>query len=162
MQRISPCLWFDDQAEVAVEFYTAIFKNSKIVSISRYSEAGQKIHGKPVGSVMTVLFELDGQTFTALNGGQMFKFNEAISFQVSCQTQNEVNYYWEKLSEAGDEKAQECGWLKDKYGVSWQIVPDILPKLINDPDTEKSKRAMEAMLRMKKIDIDELKRAYAG
>ena len=140
MQKITPCLWFDDQAEAAVVFYTAIFKNSKIVNVSRYGEAGQKIHGKPVGSVMTMAFELDGQTFTALNGGPMFKFNEAISFQVSCETQDEVDYYWEKLSEGGDEKAQGCGWLKDKYGVSWQIVPDILPKLINDPDTEKSKR----------------------
>ena len=162
MQKITPCLWFDDQAEEAVEFYTAIFKNSKIVTVARYGEAGQDIHGKPVGSVMTVAFELDGQTFTALNGGPMFKFNEAISFQVNCETQDEVDYYWEKLSEGGDEKAQGCGWLKDKYGVSWQIVPGILPELINDPDTEKSKRAMEAMLRMKKIDIDEIKRAHAG
>lgn len=162
MQKITPCLWFDDQAEEAVEFYTAIFKNSKIVTVARYGEAGQDIHGKPVGSVMTVAFELDGQTFTALNGGPMFKFNEAISFQVNCETQDEVDHYWEKLSEGGDEKAQGCGWLKDKYGVSWQIVPGILPKLINDPDTEKSKRAMEAMLRMKKIDIDEIKRAHAG
>lgn len=162
MQKITPCLWFDDQAEEAVEFYTAIFKNSKIVTVARYGEAGQDIHRKPVGSVMTVAFELDGQTFTALNGGPMFKFNEAISFQVNCETQDEVDYYWEKLSEGGDEKAQGCGWLKDKYGVSWQIVPGILPKLINDPDPEKSKRAMEAMLRMKKIDIDEIKRVHAG
>lgn len=162
MQKITPCLWFDDQAEEAVEFYTAIFKNSKIVTVARYGEAGQDIHGKPVGSVMTVAFELDGQTFTALNGGPMFKFNEAISFQVNCETQDEVDHYWEKPSEDGDEKARGCGWLKDKYGVSWQIVPGILPKLINDPDTEKSKRAMEAMLRMKKIDIDEIKRAHAG
>jgi predicted 3-demethylubiquinone-9 3-methyltransferase (glyoxalase superfamily) len=162
MQKITPCLWFDDQAEEAVAFYTAIFKNSKIVIVARYGEGGQDIHGKPVGSVMTVAFELEGQAFTALNGGPMFKFNEAISFQVSCETQDEVDYYWEKLSEGGDEKAQQCGWLKDKYGVSWQIVPNVLPKLINDPDTEKSKRAMEAMLRMKKIDIEELKRAHAG
>lgn len=162
MQKITPCLWFDDQAEEAVEFYTAIFKNSKIVTVARYGEAGQDIHRKPVGSVMTVAFELDGQTFTALNGGPMFKFNEAISFQVNCETQDEVDYYWEKLSEGGDEKAQGCGWLKDKYGVSWQIVPGILPELINDPDPEKSKRAMEAMLRMKKIDIDEIKRVHAG
>lgn len=162
MQKITPCLWFDDQAEEAVEFYTAIFKNSKIVTVARYGEAGQDIHRKPVGSVMTVAFELDGQTFTALNGGPMFKFNEAISFQVNCETQDEVDHYWEKLSEGGDEKAQGCGWLKDKYGVSWQIVPGILPELIDDPDPEKSKRAMEAMLRMKKIDIDEIKRAHAG
>ena len=162
IQRITPCLWFNDQAEKAVAFYTAIFKNSKIVNISRYGKAGQEVHGKPVGTVMTVAFELDGQAFTALNGGPIFKFNEAISFQVNCETQAEVDYYWEKLSEGGDEKAQQCGWLKDKYGVSWQIVPTILPELIKDPDSERSQRAMAAMLRMKKLDIDELKRSYAG
>jgi predicted 3-demethylubiquinone-9 3-methyltransferase (glyoxalase superfamily) len=162
MQKITPCLWFDDQAEEAVAFYTAIFNNSKTLTVARYGEAGQEIHGKPVGSVMTVAFELDGQAFTALNGGPVFTFNEAISFQVNCETQEEVDYYWQKLSAGGDEKAQQCGWLKDKYGVSWQIVPAILPKLINDADAEKSKRAMEAMLKMKKIDIDELKRAHAG
>jgi predicted 3-demethylubiquinone-9 3-methyltransferase (glyoxalase superfamily) len=161
MQKITPCLWFDDQAEEAVAFYTAIFNNSTILNVSRYGEAGQNIHGKPVGSVMIVVFELDGQAFTALNGGPMFKFNEAISLQINCETQHDVDYDWKNLSEGGDEKAQQCGWLKDKYGVSWQIVPTILPKLINDPDTEKSKRAMEAMLRMKKIDIDEIKRAHA-
>jgi predicted 3-demethylubiquinone-9 3-methyltransferase (glyoxalase superfamily) len=155
-------LWFDNQAEAAAAFYTAIFKNSKIVRVARYGEAGQDIHGKPAGTVMTVAFELEGQIFTALNGGPIFKFNEAISFQVSCETQDEVDYYWQKLSEGGDEKAQQCGWLKDKYGVSWQIVPTILPQLMADPDTDKSKRAMEAMLKMKKINIDELKRACAG
>ena len=162
IQRITPCLWFDDQAELAVEFYTAIFRNSRIVNVARYGEAGHEIHGKPAGTVMTVAFELDGQAFTALNGGPMFKFNEAISFQVNCETQEEVDYYWEKLSEGGDEKAQQCGWLKDKYGVSWQVVPIVLLEMINDPDSEKSQRAMKAMLQMKKIDIDELKRAYAG
>jgi predicted 3-demethylubiquinone-9 3-methyltransferase (glyoxalase superfamily) len=162
LQKITPCLWFDNQAEKAVAFYTAIFKNSKIVNVSRYGEAGQEIHGKPAGTVMTVAFELDGQAFTALNGGPVFKFNEAISFQVNCETQAEIDYYWEKLSEGGDEKAQQCGWLKDKYGVSWQIVPTILPELIKDPDSERSQRAMAAMLRMKKLDIDELKRSYAG
>jgi predicted 3-demethylubiquinone-9 3-methyltransferase (glyoxalase superfamily) len=162
IQKITPCLWFDDQAEEAVEFYISIFRNSKIVNIARYGEAGHEVHGKPAGTVMTVAFELDGQTFTALNGGPMFKFNEAISFQVNCETQEEVDYYWEKLSEGGDEKAQQCGWLKDKYGASWQVVPSVLPELINDPDSEKSQRAMQAMLQMKKIDIDELKRAYGG
>jgi predicted 3-demethylubiquinone-9 3-methyltransferase (glyoxalase superfamily) len=161
-QKITPCLWFDDQAEEAVEFYTAIFRNSKIAKIARYGEAGHNVHGKPAGTVMTVAFELDGQAFTALNGGPMFKFNEAISFQVNCETQEEVDYYWEKLSEGGDEKAQQCGWLKDKYGVSWQVVPSVLIEMINDPDSDKSQRAMEAMLQMKKIHIDELKRAYAG
>ena len=162
IQKITPCLWFDNQAEKAVAFYTAIFRNSKIVNVSRYGKAGQEVHGKPVGTVMTVAFELDGQAFTALNGGPIFKFNEAISFQVNCETQAEVDYYWEKLSEGGDEKAQQCGWLKDKYGVSWQIVPTILPELIKDPDSERSQRSMAAMLRMKKLDIDELKRSYAG
>jgi predicted 3-demethylubiquinone-9 3-methyltransferase (glyoxalase superfamily) len=161
IQTITPCLWFDDQAEEAVAFYTSIFRNSKIVNIARYGEAGHEIHGKPTGSVMAVAFELDGQAFTALNGGPMFKFSEAISFQVNCRTQEEVDYYWERLSEGGDETAQQCGWLKDRYGASWQIVPTVLIELINEPDSEKSQRAMRAMLRMKKIDIDELKRAYA-
>jgi predicted 3-demethylubiquinone-9 3-methyltransferase (glyoxalase superfamily) len=141
-------------------FYTEIFKNSKIVTIARYPEAGQEIHGKAPGSVMTVAFELNGQTFTALNGGPLLKFNEAISFQVNCETQDEVDYYWEKLSDGGDPKAQQCGWLKDKYGLSWQIVPTLLPVLIADPDTEKSNRVMEAMLKMKKLDIPTLKQAY--
>ena len=162
IQKITPCLWFDDQAEEAVEFYISIFRNSKIANIARYGEAGHEVHGKPAGTVMTVAFELEGQAFTALNGGPMFKFNEAISFQVNCETQEEVDYYGEKLSEGGDEKAQQCGWLKDKYGASWQVVPSVLPELINDPDSEKSQRAMQAMLQMKKIDIDELKRAYGG
>ncbi len=162
IQRISPCLWFDDQAEEAAGFYVAIFKDSKILDIARYGEAGHEVHGKEAGTVMTVAFELDGQAFTALNGGPLFKFNEAISFQVNCETQDEVDYYWQKLSEGGDEKAQQCGWLKDKYGVSWQVVPGILTEMINGPDSRRSQRAMQAMLRMKKIDIDELRRAYAG
>src|SRR5574341_1281654 len=157
MQKITPCLWFDNNAEEAVNFYTSIFKNSKIGKISRYGEAGYEIHGKPAGTVMTIEFELNGQVFTALNGGPIFKFNEAISFQVNCETQEEVDYYWEKLSEDGDEKAQQCGWLKDRYGVSWQVVPRVLLEMINDPDHEKSQRAMAAMLRMKKIDIGELR-----
>jgi len=161
-QKITPCLWFDDQAEEAVEFYTTIFRNSRIVKTTRYGEAGYDVHGKPAGTVMAVAFELDGQAFTALNGGPMFKFNEAISFQVNCETQEEVDYFWEKLTEDGDEKAQQCGWLKDKYGVSWQIVPAVLLEMIDDPNSEKSQRAMKAMLQMKKIDIDTLKRAYDG
>ncbi|MBW4422672.1 MAG: VOC family protein [Myxacorys californica WJT36-NPBG1] len=159
VQKITPCLWFDDQAEEAVEFYTTIFKNSKVVNISRYGEAGHEVHGKPAGTVMTVAFELAGQAFTALNGGPTFKFNEAISFQIMCETQEEVDYYWEKLSEGGDEKAQQCGWLKDKYGVSWQVVPTILLEMLNDSNFEKSQRATEAMLQMKKIDINRLKQA---
>ena len=161
-QKIAPCLWFDDQAEEAAEFYTAIFRNSRIVKITRYGEAGYDVHGKPAGTVMTVAFELDGQAFTALNGGPIFKFNEAISFQVNCETQEEVDYFWEKLTAGGDEKAQQCGWLKDKYGASWQIVPTVLLEMIDNPDCEKSQRAMTAMLQMKKIDIDTLKRAYGG
>lgn len=162
IQKITPCLWFDDQAEEAVGFYTAVFRNSKILSIARYGDAGYEIHGKPAGTVMAVAFELDGQAFSALNGGPVFKFNEAISFQVDCDTQDEVDYYWEKLSAGGDDNAQQCGWLKDKYGVSWQVVPSVLLEMINDPDPEKSQRAMKAMLQMKKLDIGQLKRAFAG
>jgi predicted 3-demethylubiquinone-9 3-methyltransferase (glyoxalase superfamily) len=162
IQKITPCLWFDDQAEEAAKFYTAILKNSKIISITRYGEAGHEVHGRPAGTVMVVAFELDGQTFTALNGGPMFKFNEAISFQVNCRTQEEVDYYWEQLSEGGDKKAQQCGWLKDRYGASWQVVPTVLPEMLNDSDYEKSERVMKTMLQMKKIDIEELERAYDG
>ncbi len=162
VQKITPCLWFDDQAEEAVAFYAGIFPNSKIVKVSRYGEAGYEHHHKPAGTVMTVAFELDGQAFTALNGGPIFKFNEAISFQVNCETQEEVDHYWGELSKGGDESAQQCGWLMDKYGVSWQIVPRLLVEMINDPDSQKSERVMQAMLQMKKIDIEKLKRAYAG
>ena len=162
IQKIAPCLWFDDQAEEAARFYTGIFKNSKIGTVARYGKAGHEVHGRPAGTVMTVAFELEGQAFTALNGGPVFKFNEAISFQVNCETQAEVDYYWEKLSEGGDVKAQQCGWLKDRYGVSWQVVPRALVEMITDPDSEKSGRAMEAMLRMKKLDIAGLKRAHGG
>jgi predicted 3-demethylubiquinone-9 3-methyltransferase (glyoxalase superfamily) len=160
--RITPCLWFDNQGEEAAKFYTGIFKNSKIVNVARYGEAGREVHGRPPGTVMTVAFELDGQRFTALNGGPVFKFSEAVSFQVDCETQQEVDYYWERLSEGGDVKAQQCGWLKDKYGLSWQVVPRVLIEMMSDPDAEKSGRAMKAMLQMKKIDIAGLKRAYAG
>lgn len=162
MQKITPCLWFDDQAEQAAKFYTEVFKNSRIKKISRYGKEGYEIHHRPEGSVMTVEFELDGQTFTALNGGPIFKLNEAISLQVDCATQEEVDYYWEKLSEGGDEKAQQCGWLKDKYGLSWQIVPRVLVEMLNDPDAKKSQRVMAALLKMKKIEIETLKRAYAA
>jgi predicted 3-demethylubiquinone-9 3-methyltransferase (glyoxalase superfamily) len=162
IQKITACLWFDDQAEEAVGFYTSIFKNSRILGMSRYGEEGREIHGKPAGTVMTVAFELEGQAFTALNGGPIFKFNEAISLQVGCETQQEVDDYWEKLSEGGDPKAQQCGWLKDRYGLSWQIVPRILDEMMSGPTSEKSERVMKAMLQMKKIEIDALKRAYAG
>ncbi len=142
--------------------YTGIFKNSKIGAISRYTEAGREVHGRPAGTVMTVEFELNGQPFTALNGGPLFKFNEAISFQIMCRTQEEVDHYWNKLSEGGDKQAQVCGWLKDKYGLSWQVVPTVLAEMMTDPDKEKSGRAMEALLQMKKLDIAELKRAFEG
>src|SRR5438093_1602199 len=160
--KISPCLWFDHQAEDAARFYTGIFKDSKITAIAHYPAVGQEIHGKPPGSVMTVAFELNGQSFTALNGGPIFKFNEAISLQIECETQEEVDYYWQRLSESGDPNAQQCGWLKDKFGLSWQVVPKILPKLLTDPDTAKSQRAFQAMLQMKKLDIAALQRAFAG
>jgi predicted 3-demethylubiquinone-9 3-methyltransferase (glyoxalase superfamily) len=160
MQKITPCLWFDSNAEEAVNFYSSIFKNSKIGNISRYGEAGYEIHGKPAGTVLTIEFELNGQAFTALNGGPMFKFNEAISFQVSCESQEEVDYYWEKLSQGGDKKAQQCGWLKDKYGVSWQIVPTVLGKMLQDKDAKKSESVMKALLQMKKLDIKTLTQAY--
>jgi predicted 3-demethylubiquinone-9 3-methyltransferase (glyoxalase superfamily) len=162
IQRIVPCLWFDDQAEEAVAFYTSVFRNSRIVKVARYGEAGHEIHGRPAGSVMTVEFELDGQTFTALNGGPHFKFNEAVSLQVMCDTQEEVDSYWEKLSEGGDENAQQCGWLKDKYGLSWQVVPTVMSEMFDDPASDQYRRVMEAMLKMKKLDIAELQRAYEG
>jgi predicted 3-demethylubiquinone-9 3-methyltransferase (glyoxalase superfamily) len=160
--KITPCLWFDDQAEDAARFYATIFKDSKIVAISRYSEAGQEIHQKPAGSVLTVTFELNGHSFTALNGGPHFKFNEAVSFQIECATQEEVDYFWERLSQGGDPEAQQCGWVKDKFGLSWQIVPKVLPELLSNPDAVKSQRAFQAMLKMKKLDIKGLQRAFAG
>jgi predicted 3-demethylubiquinone-9 3-methyltransferase (glyoxalase superfamily) len=162
IQKITPCLWFDDQAEEAAKFYTSIFRNSMIVQVSRYGEAGYEVHGRAAGTVMTVAFELDGQGFMALNGGPVFKFNEAVSFHVNCKTQEEVDYYWDRLSEGGDEQAQQCGWLKDRYGVSWQVVPIALGEMLTDPDQNKSQRAMAAMLQMKKLDIEKLRQAYAG
>jgi predicted 3-demethylubiquinone-9 3-methyltransferase (glyoxalase superfamily) len=161
-QRITPCLWFDDQAEEAATLYTSIFPGSRIVTVSRYGEAGREVHGRPPGSVMVVAFELEGQAFTALNGGPVFKFNEAISLQVSCRTQEEVDHYWEKLSRGGDEQAQQCGWLKDRYGLSWQIVPVALMEMMADSDPVKAGRVMQAMLQMKKIDIKGLRQAYSG
>jgi len=161
-QRITPCLWFDHQAEEAARFYVGVFKNSRIVSVSRYTEAGYEVHGQPAGKVMTVAFELDGQPFTALNGGPAFTFNEAISFQVSCETQAEVDYYWVQLGVGGDERAQQCGWLKDRFGVSWQVVPTALIEMLGAPDTQKVQRATAAMLQMKKLDIAALRRAFAG
>ncbi|TMA83529.1 MAG: VOC family protein [Deltaproteobacteria bacterium] len=158
MQKITPFLWFDDKAEEAVSFYTSIFENSKIVKIARYGDAGAQVSGRPKGTVMTVAFQLDGQEFVALNGGPQFKFTEAISFVVNCQTQEEVDEYWEKLSAGGQEV--QCGWLKDKYGLSWQIVPTILGEMLSDPDPKKAERVMKAMLQMKKIDIKGLEQAY--
>jgi predicted 3-demethylubiquinone-9 3-methyltransferase (glyoxalase superfamily) len=153
-------LWFDSQAEEAARFYASVFKNSKIGRISRYGKEGFEVHGKPEGAVLTVEFEIDDQAFTALNGGPMFKFNEAVSFQVHCETQAEVDHFWDKLSAGGDEKAQQCGWLKDKYGVSWQIVPDALMRMLQDKDAAKSGGVMKAMLQMKKLDIKKLEQAY--
>jgi predicted 3-demethylubiquinone-9 3-methyltransferase (glyoxalase superfamily) len=158
MHKITPCLWFDNQAEEAVNFYVSIFKNSKIGSVARYGEEGAKVSGRPNGTVMTVTFQLDGQEFMALNGGPMFKFTEAISFIVNCKTQQEVDELWEKLSKGGEEGP--CGWVKDKYGLSWQIVPTVLGEMMQDKDTEKSERVMKAMLQMKKLDIKSLEQAY--
>lgn len=159
---ITPCLWFDDQGEEAAKFYVGIFPNSKIVTVTRYSEAGQEVHGRKPGQVMTVAFELNGQTFTALNGGPYFKFNEAVSFEIHCDTQAEIDHYWEKLGAGGDPKAQQCGWLKDKFGVSWQVVPRGMADWFKDSASDGAKRAMTAMLKMKKLDIAELEKAYAG
>jgi predicted 3-demethylubiquinone-9 3-methyltransferase (glyoxalase superfamily) len=160
MHKITPFLWFDNQAEEAARFYTSVFKNSRIVNIARYGEAGAKASGRPMGTAMTVAFQLDGQEFVALNGGPHFNFTEAISFVVNCKTQEEVDHYWEKLSEGGDERAQQCGWLKDKYGLSWQIVPSVLGEMLQDKDARKSERVMSSLLKMKKLDIKTLKQAY--
>lgn len=161
-QKIRPCLWFDDQAQEAAEMYVGIFPNSRIVDVTRFSEAGQEVHGRPAGSVMTVVFEVEGQQFTALNGGPFFTFNEAVSFEVHCDTQDEIDRYWELLGAGGDPKAQQCGWLKDRFGVSWQIVPNMLDVLIADHESPATRRAMDAMLSMKKLDIAALQRAYDG
>jgi len=157
MQKITPFLWFDNQAEEAVKFYASIFKKSKIGKIARYDKAGEKAAGRPAGSVMTIEFEIEGQEFIALNGGPIFKFNESVSFVVNCKTQAEVDHYWKKLTTGGQEV--HCGWLKDKFGVSWQIVPTILGELMSSKDAAKSQRVMEAMLKMVKLDIKKLKQA---
>ena len=161
MQKITPFLWFDDQAEEAAKFYTSVFKNSKVGKSTCYGEAAEKAAGRPAGSVMTVEFELEGQKFTALNGGPVFKFNESISFVVNCDTQKEVDYFWEKLTADGGQESQ-CGWLKDKFGVSWQVVPRALIEMLRDKDSEKSERVMKAMLQMQKINIKTLEEAYEG
>jgi len=162
ISRITPCLWFDSQAEEAAHFYTGIFRNSRITQMAYYTDVGKEHHGKAAGSVMTVGFELDGQAFTALNGGPLFRFNEAISLQVMCDSQEEVDYYWEKLSAGGDPRAQVCGWLKDRFGVSWQVVPKALPDMTADADTARVERVMAEIFKMRKIDIATLERAYAG
>jgi predicted 3-demethylubiquinone-9 3-methyltransferase (glyoxalase superfamily) len=162
VQKITPCLWFDNQAEEAAKFYVSLFENSAMGAVTRYGKEGFEVHGRPEGSVLTVSFRLEGQEFTALNGGPHFKFTEAISFVVRCETQAEVNHYWDKLGEGGDERARQCGWLKDKYGVSWQIVPTALFEMMAETDKIKSGRVMRAMLQMKKLDLAELRQAYEG
>jgi predicted 3-demethylubiquinone-9 3-methyltransferase (glyoxalase superfamily) len=161
MQKITPFLWFDNQAEEAAKFYTSVFKNSKIGRILRYDEASAKAAGGAVGSVLTVEFEIEGQKFTALNGGPQFKFNESVSFVVNCKTQEEVDYFWEKLTAGGGQES-ECGWLKDKFGVSWQVTPTVLIEMLNDKDPKKAGRVMKAMMQMQKIEINKLKAAYVG
>ena len=158
MQRITPCLWFNDNAEEAVKFYTSIFKNSSITGVSHYGEDGAKASGRPKGTVLTITFQLDGQEFMALNGGPHFKFTPAISLMVYCKTQGEIDDLWEKLSAGG--RIEQCGWLTDKYGLSWQIVPTVIAEMMQDKDTEKTNRVMKAILQMKKLDIETLKRAY--
>jgi predicted 3-demethylubiquinone-9 3-methyltransferase (glyoxalase superfamily) len=160
IQKITPCLWFDTQAEEAANCYVSIFPDSRIVRVVRYGDVGQEIHRQRAGSVMTVEFELAGQRFTALNGGPQFTFSEAISFEVECATQDEVDYFWARLTEGGEEGP--CGWLKDQFGLSWQIVPTAVRELLGDPDQAKAQRMMEALLQMKKLDIAALERAFAG
>jgi predicted 3-demethylubiquinone-9 3-methyltransferase (glyoxalase superfamily) len=159
-KTITTCLWFDTQAEEAAKFYCSVFKNAKITQVSHYPEAGQEVHKKPAGSVMVVAFEIDGMPFIALNGGPNFKFDEAVSFQIMCETQADIDYYWEALTEGGQEGP--CGWLKDKFGLSWQVVPSAIPKMMADPDTKKSARVMNAFMTMKKLDLAAIERAYAG
>ncbi len=160
MNKITTCLWFDSQAEEAAKFYTSVFKDSKITNTSYYGEAGHEIHGREAGSVMTVDFELNGNSFQALNGGPHFKFNEAVSLIINCEDQKEIDYYWERLS--ADPKAEQCGWLKDKYGVSWQVVPREIGEMMNERGIGNKERMMEALLKMKKLNIDELRKAYEG
>ena len=158
-QKITPCLWFDTEAEAAANHYVSIFKNSKIVKIGRYGKEGKEVHGKEAGSVMAVEFEIEGQKFVGLNGGPQFKFDEAISFQITCDTQAEIDYFWSRLTDGG--KEVHCGWLKDKFGLSWQVIPRMLPELLGHPNAEKAGRVMQAMLQMKKFDIAALQRAAA-
>jgi predicted 3-demethylubiquinone-9 3-methyltransferase (glyoxalase superfamily) len=160
--KIIPCIWFDSQAEAAARLYTGIFPNSRITSMTHYGEAGQEIHGRKPGSVMTVAFELAGQAFTALNGGPLFKLSEAMSLQVMCDSQEEVDHYWSKLGDGGDPQAQQCGWLKDRFGLSWQVVPKVLMEMVEGPDKAGAQRAMTALMEMKKLDIAALQRAFAG
>ncbi len=162
VQTISPCLWFDGQAEEAARFYVSIFKKAKLGAVTRYPAVGRDVHGRAPGSVMTVDFVLNGLPFTALNGGPLFKFSEAISMQVLCRTQAEIDYYWEKLGEGGDPKAQVCGWLKDKFGLSWQVAPAGWAKMWKDPGSKGNERAFAAMMQMKKLDIAKLEAAYKG
>jgi predicted 3-demethylubiquinone-9 3-methyltransferase (glyoxalase superfamily) len=158
--KISPCLWFDSDAEAAAKFYTSVFANSRITSVSRYGEAGHEVHGRPAGSVMTVAFEIEGQPFLALNGGPLFTFSEAISFQVFCDSQQEIDYFWNELSAGGSES--QCGWLKDKFGLSWQVVPSVLPQMMTEATGAKIERLMGAVMKMKKFDLAALERAGAG
>jgi predicted 3-demethylubiquinone-9 3-methyltransferase (glyoxalase superfamily) len=162
IQKITPCLWFDNRAEEAAKFYVSLFHNSAMGTVTRYGKEGFEVHGRPEGSVLTVSFRLEGQEFTALNGGPRFKFSEAISFVVRCETQTEVDRYWDKLGEGGDERARQCGWLKDKYGVSWQIVPAALFEMMAGTDDKASERVMRAMLQMTKLDLATLRQAYQG
>ena len=162
VQKITPCLWFDNQGEEAAKFYVSLFENSAMGAVTRYGKEGVEVHGRPEGSVLTVSFRLEGQEFTALNGGPHFKFSEAISFVVRCETQTEVDRYWDKLGDGGDQRAQQCGWLKDKYGVSWQIVPAALFEMMSGTDRIKSERVMRAMLQMQKLDLAALRREYGG
>lgn len=162
MQKITPFLWYDHEAEEAANFYVSIFKNSKIGKITHYLKEAEEVSGKKAGDVMTVDFEIEGQKFTAINGGPPFKFTEAVSFIIDCKDQKEVDYYWNKLTEGGDEKFQICGWLKDKYGLSWQVIPRVLEEMLADPDQEKAGRAMKAMLTMKKIIIKDIEEAFNG
>lgn len=158
---ITPCLWFNREAEAAANHYVSIFDNARVTGVSHYPDTGQETHGMPAGTVLTVEFELRGQPFTALNGGPLFKFNEAASLQVFCETQEELDHYWQRLGEGGDPAAQQCGWLKDRYGLSWQITPSMLLAMMKDPDAARVKRVMAAFMPMKKLDIEALKRAYA-
>ena len=162
LQPIWPCLWFDDQAEDAARFYVSVFKTARIIQVLRYPAVGQEVHGRRAGSVMTVDFMLNGLRFTALNGGPHFKFNEAVSLQVICKTQAEIDHYWGKLSEGGDPKAQACGWLKDRFGLSWQIVPEAMQRMLKDEESPAAERAFAAMMKMKKLDIAALRAAFRG